>query len=58
MQEETGKILKYQKEIRCPVHNKLIGKYDSRIGVINVTYYCSKCKREYVFTIKKDRNVT
>lgn len=42
----------YQNDVRCPVHNCLIGKYDVRSGVINVTYYCSKCNMEYTFTIK------
>lgn len=41
----------YQREIRCPFHHKLLGKYDSRLGVVNVTYYCPLCKREYTFTI-------
>ena len=42
----------YQNDIRCPVHNCLIGKYDQRSGVINVTYFCPKCNMEYTFTIK------
>lgn len=56
MDDETRKQQKtqYQREIRCPVHNKLLGQYDGRVGVINVTYFCPLCKREYTFTIKKD----
>ncbi len=56
MDDETRKQqpTQYQREIRCPVHNKLLGRYDGRVGVINVTYYCPLCKREYTFTIKKD----
>lgn len=42
----------YQREIRCPVCGKLLGKYDARIGVINVTLFCPKCRREYTFTVK------
>lgn len=44
----------YQREVRCPIHGKLLGKYDGRVGVINVTYYCPLCRREYTFTIKRD----
>ena len=44
----------YQREVRCPIHNKLLGKYDARVGVINVTYFCPLCRREYTFTIKRD----
>ena len=40
----------YRREIRCPVHNKLIGKYDARYGIVNVTYYCPKCHKEHTFT--------
>lgn len=43
-----------QREIRCPVHNRLLGKYDARVGIINVTYFCSLCKQEYTFTIKRE----
>lgn len=42
----------YQREVRCPVHNCLIGKYDLRVGCINTTYFCPKCGIEYTFTIK------
>ncbi|MBQ7977430.1 MAG: hypothetical protein IJ301_02395 [Clostridia bacterium] len=42
----------YQKEVRCPIHNCLIGKYDVRAGVINATYFCPKCGIEYTFTVK------
>lgn len=57
MDNETRKQqqkAQYQREIRCPVHNRLLGRYDGRVGVINVTYFCPLCKREYTFTIKKD----
>lgn len=42
----------YQHEIRCPVHGKIIGKYDKRDGITNVTYFCPACRKEYTFTIK------
>lgn len=45
----------YQREVRCPVHNCLIGKYDERVGVINTTYFCPKCNIEYTFTVKGKR---
>lgn len=41
-----------QKDIRCPIHNCLIGRYDARTGICNATFYCSKCGIEYTFTIK------
>lgn len=43
-----------QREIRCPVHNRLLGTYDARVGIINVTYFCPLCKQEYTFTIKRE----
>ncbi|MBD5086688.1 MAG: hypothetical protein HDT32_04990 [Clostridiales bacterium] len=46
----------YQREIRCPRHNKLLGRYDGRCGVINATYFCPQCKQEYTFTIKGEKN--
>lgn len=45
----------YQREVRCPIHNRLLGKYDCRNGVINVTYFCPLCKREYTYTIKGEK---
>ena len=42
--------------VRCPVHNKLIGKFDARFGIINTTFYCPHCKKEYTFTIKREEN--
>ncbi len=45
----------YRREIRCPVHNKLIGRYDARHGVINATFYCPLCRTEYTYTIKKEQ---
>lgn len=44
----------YDRAVRCPIHKKMIGKYDGRIGIINTTYYCPHCKREYTFTIERD----
>jgi hypothetical protein len=41
---------RYQVEVRCPKHQKLLGKYDGRIGCSNVTYFCRLCKQEYTFT--------
>lgn len=38
------------REIHCPIHGRLIGKYDARHGVTNVTFYCPTCKKEYIFT--------
>ncbi|MCM1218008.1 MAG: hypothetical protein NC548_26275 [Lachnospiraceae bacterium] len=59
MDDETRKHKpdkQYQRNVYCPIHNRLIGHYDGRVGVINVTYYCPLCRREYTFTIKKDAN--
>jgi len=44
----------YQREIGCPIHNKLIGKYDARDGLVNATFYCPLCGREYTYTIKRE----
>ncbi len=41
----------HQREVRCPQHKCIIGKYDERSGIVNATYYCTKCKFEYTFTI-------
>lgn len=54
MDERKRQNKQYQREVRCPIHNKLLGKYDARAGVINVTYFCPLCRREYTFTIKRD----
>ncbi len=55
MDEEKKEPQKqYQREVRCPIHNKLLGKYDARHGIINVTYYCAQCRREYTFTVKRE----
>lgn len=48
---------KHQRDIRCPIHNRLIGKYDARVGVINVTYFCPLCKQEYTYTISRDNEL-
>lgn len=45
----------YQKEIRCPIHKTVIGKYDERAGLINVAFYCEKCGMEYTFTFTANR---
>lgn len=37
--------------VRCPVHYAVIGKYDPRVGLINATFLCPKCRREYTYTI-------
>lgn len=47
----------FMRDIRCPIHNCLLGKYDARDGLINTTFYCQKCRREYIFTIKKEENL-
>ena len=39
------------KEIRCPKCGSLIGKYDTRLGIVNAIFYCRKCKMEYAYTI-------
>lgn len=41
----------YTRQVRCPVHHAVIGKYDMRNGLINATFLCPKCKREYTYTI-------
>lgn len=46
----------YQNKVKCPRHGCLIGKYDSRIGIVNTTFYCQKCKKEYTFTIRAQKN--
>ena len=45
----------YQKKVKCPIHECLIGKYDSRIGITNTTFYCPKCKRStrLLYVLKK-----
>ena len=54
--DERLPLSAYQREVRCPVHNCLIGKYDLRVGCINTTYFCPKCGIEYTFTIKGKKN--
>lgn len=39
------------RDVRCPVHNCVIGHYDPSDGLINVTFFCPKCRRQYTFTI-------
>lgn len=51
------RALQYQAEVRCPVHDKLIGRFDIRTGLINATFYCPKCKFEYTFTIKPEKGL-
>lgn len=52
----TAEGSEHQAEIRCPIHNCLIGHYDERFGCINATFYCPKCKAELTFTIKGKNN--
>lgn len=47
----------WQREVRCPIHGSLIGRYDARAGIINATYYCPKCGMEYTFTIKAQKSL-
>lgn len=54
MDERKKPQKQYQREVRCPIHNKLLGRYDARVGLINVTYYCPQCRQEYTFTIKRE----
>lgn len=44
-----------QRNVCCPIHKRLIGKYDCRVGIINTTYYCPTCRIEYTFTIEPDK---
>ena len=53
MEKEKQPQRQYYREIRCPIHNKVLGRYDARVGIINATYYCPHCKREYTFTFKR-----
>ena len=55
MDEQKQQNKAYIREVRCPIHNRLIGKYDARDGLINATFYCPKCGREYTFTIKREQ---
>ncbi len=41
----------YTRSVRCPVHRAVIGKYDMRNGLIDTKFFCSKCRREYTYTI-------
>lgn len=57
MEDKKTKIPnQFVRTVRCPVHNKLIGKFDARFGIINTTFYCPHCKKEYTFTIKREEN--
>ena len=47
----------YQHDVRCPIHNCLIGKFDIRSGCINTTYFCPKRNMEYTFTIKLSESI-
>lgn len=53
---KTPQNSNYSREIRCPKHNRLIGRYDARHGVTNVTFYCPICKQEYTFTRKAEKD--
>ena len=54
MQELKKRLKRYERDLRCPIHKKLLGKYDARIGIINATYYCDKCHLEYTFTMARE----
>lgn len=41
----------YIREVRCPVHRCVIGRYDMRNGLTDAVFRCPKCKREYIYTI-------
>ncbi len=56
MEDRKHNNASHQREIRCPVHNCLLGRYDARKGVAGVTFFCRKCKREYTITIKPTKN--
>jgi hypothetical protein len=45
----------YGREIRCPIHKRLIGRYDARHGVTNTTFFCPQCGKEYTFTIAAEK---
>ncbi|MFR1531972.1 MAG: hypothetical protein ACLSUU_06195 [Christensenellales bacterium] len=53
--KEKPQMAVWQREVRCPIHGSLIGRYDVRAGLINATYYCPKCGMEYTFTIKAQK---
>ena len=55
--KDDPNLSKYQREIRCPFHKCLIGKYDARTGVINATHFCPKCKVEYTFTFPAEKKL-
>lgn len=54
---EEIKKMDYQRKVKCPVHGCLIGKYDGRIGIVNTTFFCPKCKKEYTFTIPPNKKI-
>ena len=43
------------REIRCPLHQKLLGKYDARYGLRNAVYFCPKCKKERILSYPAER---
>lgn len=49
-------MIEMQKVVKCPVHQNIIGKYDSEYGLKNVIFYCPKCKKEYTITIAPEKN--
>jgi hypothetical protein len=46
----------YQRELRCPVHKCLLGRYDSRFGAVNLELFCPKCGKKYTFTRQKEES--
>lgn len=55
MDDKVKKINPYSREIRCPFHKALIGRYDARFGIVNVTFFCPKCGKELTFTKEREK---
>lgn len=55
-EERSGE--KKRKDIRCPIHGKLLGRYDPQVGAVNVTLFCPTCKKEYTFTFSPSAKKT
>lgn len=56
--ETEERTEKTRKDIRCPVHRKLLGRYDPQVGAVNVTLFCPACKKEYTFTFSPSAKKT
>ncbi|MDR1093457.1 MAG: hypothetical protein LBL66_04840 [Clostridiales bacterium] len=52
----SQQISECRREVRCPVHGSLIGRYDARTGLVNTVFYCPKCKMEYSFTVGPEKD--